>query len=111
MPLCAGTLSGQHGVCVAEVFELVNGMGHGFGREELAFLYIDAASGVCGGLEERGLSAEEGGYLQYVNVLGCLCCFGFRVYVGYDGYSVAVAYGFEYVEAGLVADAGERVDA
>ena len=106
-----GAALGEHDVLVAEVLELVHGVCHGLGREELAFLYVDAASREGCGFEQRGLTAEEGRYLQYIDIGGCHCGFLLAVDVGDDGDAVAVAYGLEDVEAGLVSDACEGVDA
>ena len=105
-----GAALGEHDVTVAEMGHFVNSMNHGLGREELSFLDVDTTTRGGGGFEQGGLSAQEGGYLEDVDILCGQGGLLFGMDVGNHGDAVFLAYGAENFKTGLVADAGEGVD-
>src|SRR5277367_2212097 len=79
-------------------------MVHVPGGDELAFLDVDSAAGLCGGDEQVGLTAKEGGNLEHVGAFGGDGTVGGFVDVGEDGqaggFGEAAQDGCAFLEAG-----------
>ena len=81
----AGSALGEEDAGVAGRRDLFDGVVHVPGGDELAFLDVDGAAGLCGGDEQVGLAAEEGGDLEDVDGFGGDGAVGGFVDVGEDG--------------------------
>lgn len=60
----AGPALGEEDALVAALTDLLDGVAHVPGGDELTFFDVDGAAGLGGGDEQVGLAAEEGGDLQ-----------------------------------------------
>ena len=61
----------ENDLVVASFSDLFHCKFHGRSAEELAFFYVDHLACLCGCEEDICLAAEEGGYLEDIDVLGC----------------------------------------
>ena len=106
----AGTALGEGDAGVAGVADLLDGVAHVEGSDELAFLDVDSAAGFGGGDEEVGLAAEEGGDLEDVDGFGYGAAVLGGVDVGEDGEAGGFGYGAEDAAAFDEAGAAEAAD-
>ena len=95
---------------VVAVADLVDGVVHVVGGDELALFDVDGSAGFGCGDEEVGLAAEEGGDLEYVDGFGYRGTVLGGVDVGEDGEAGGFGYGAEDAAAFREAGAAEAAD-
>ena len=81
----AGAALGEKDAGVAGGGDLLNGVLHVLGCDELSLLHVDGATGFSGGDQQVGLAAEEGRNLKDIAGLGCRAAVLRLVHVGEDG--------------------------
>ncbi len=106
----AGAALGEGDAGVAGVADLLDGVAHVEGGDELALLDVDGAAGFGGGDEEVGLAAEEGGDLEDVDGFGDGGAVRRGVDVGEDGEAGGFGDGAEDAAAFGEAGAAEALD-
>jgi len=107
----AGATLGEKDAPVAGGANFFDGVGHVPGGDELALLDIDGAPGFCGGDEQVGLTAEEGGDLEDVDGFGCDLALAGLVDVGKDGKAGFASEAAEDARAFEEAGAAKTFDA
>jgi len=95
---------GEHEVFTADGLELVGDVFDIPGGHELAFFDIHGATRLTGGEDEIGLTGQEGGYLEEVDVLSGDFCLLRRMDVGSDRNAELFTDALEELAAGFDTD-------
>lgn len=100
----------EQNVRIARVAHLAGCEGHRLGRKELPFLDVDHLAGPGRRYEQISLAAQEGGYLEHVDVLGGHGGLFRIVDVGHYRYAEFFSDRAQHAQRLQIADAAERVD-